>query len=133
MHLIHDMPIRCTDDRVEKQRGTSLALSRFFFRFVIPAHIPPTDSDRIIAKSKQQCRNAYLRKSTNTLETQNKTANIYETLRANINEHAESQKCGNAEIQICENLRTSSKLKTKQRINIYKTLRANTKEHAESA
>ena len=35
--------------REKTQRGTSLALSRFLFRFAIPAQIPPTDSDRIIA------------------------------------------------------------------------------------
>ena len=43
----------------------------------------------------------------------NKTANIYEILRANINEHAERQKYGNAEMQICENRRPSSKINSK--------------------
>ena len=43
----------------------------------------------------------------------NKTANVYELLRANINEHAERQKYGNAEMQICESLRTSAKIKNK--------------------
>ena len=51
-----------------------------------------------------------LRKSSNICETQNKTANVYEILRANINERAERQKYGNAELEICENLRTSANI-----------------------
>ena len=73
----------------EKQRGTSLAISRFFFRVVLPAQTPTTDSDRIIAVIKhiamQKCGNAYLRKSTNICEHHKtnsehlrKSASIYE-------------------------------------------------------
>ena len=67
----------------KKQRGTSLALSRFFFRFVIPAQIPPTDSDRIIAKIKRTCR------KTGILTSENRSR-----IEAD-------EQCRNAEMQKC--------------------------------
>ena len=112
------------DLRGEKtQRGTSLALSRFLFRFAIPAQILPTDSDRIIATIKniamQKCRNADLRTS------------IYEQLRQSKtkqrtfirNSASENQRtCRKTEIRKCRNAelgaqsRTSAKIKNKAAI-----------------